>query len=452
MSENTSPDLMMQQPPSPVQPVVTTPTPITQPPAGQPPQADLGYNSSPTYSGNPLFSKAKNLKTILGGLVGVVLVAAAGYWVYANYFTSPLGLLKEAVEKMDVDSIKLGFDAQAEDVSIIGTIIAHEKGLSRADFRVGLMEEGVQHDFDLSFIADTEDVYFQLNYNYMQLLLSQADLMIPGISSTQTFTLLQPVLTGQSWLHMMIPAEEQVVTDPEEYAEEYEEFGEKLSEALVVKDFSKNKEYQGEKYDIISLGVDKEKLLVAIDSLKELDLSTEVAEINNFKKAIEEMGELKETLVVVYLDTDGYIRMVDLYAPQGASESIQEAIEQEAETKSPLMAQFSQVTAVFQPDKGAKEGESVKFMTMTFDDYGVAETIIGPTQTVEWDEVMLYAQSEFAPIFYQYMMMQQAQPGMMNQGGYPVQEEPTFPGQTYPSGAMPGSDGMPVNFMQMLKQ
>jgi hypothetical protein len=183
-----------------------------------------------------------------------------------------------------------------------------------------------------------------------------------------------------------------------------------------------------------------------------LDLSTEVAEINNFKKAIEEMGELKETLVVVYLDTDGYIRMVDLYAPQGASESIQEAIEQEAETKSPLMAQFSQVTAVFQPDKGAKEGESVKFMTMTFDDYGVAETIIGPTQTVEWDEVMLYAQSEFAPIFYQYMMMQQAQPGMMNQGGYPVQEEPTFPGQTYPSGAMPGSDGMPVNFMQMLKQ
>ncbi len=441
MSENTSPDLIMQQPSSSVQPTVTTTTPIAQ-------QND---NSSPTYSGNPLFSKAKNLKVILGGLVGLILVVTGGYWIYANYFMSPLGLLKEAVEKMEVDSIKLGFDAQAEDVTVAGTIIAHEKGFSQADFTIGLVEEGVQHDFDLSFIADTKDVYFQMNYNYMQLLLSQADLMVPGIGATQTFALLQPVVTGQSWLHMMIPEEEQLATDSDEYLAEYEQFGEKLAEALVVKDFSRNTEYQGKKYDIISLGVDKEKLLVAIDALKDLDLSTEVSEINNFKKAIEDMGELKETLVVVYLDADGYIRMVDLYAPQGASESIQDAIEQQAETKSPLMAQFSQVTAVFQPDKGVKEGESVKFMTMTFDDYGSAETVIEPTKTVEWEEVMLHAQSEFAPIFYQYMMMQQAQPGM-NQGGYPVQES-VYPGQTYPAGVLPNSsDGMPINFMQMLNQ
>jgi hypothetical protein len=400
----------------------------------------------PVSQGNPLFDKAKNLKLVFGGLLGVVLVGLVGYWAYANYFMSPERMLKEAFEKMEVDSIKLGFEAEAEDVSIEGTIIAHEEKYSSMDFMIGLEEDGIKHEFELKFIADIDDVFFQMDYSYMEMLLAQADLMIPGISSTKTFELLQPVVTGKSWLHMVVPEEDQVdTTDPEEYAEEYKEFGEKLADAMVVKDFQRKTEYEGEKYNIISLGADKEKLLEAIDALKDLDIDAEVSDINDIKKAIEDMGELKETLLVVYIDMSGYVRIMDLYAPQGSSESIQGAIEEGAvEQQSPLKAQLAQLTTYFQPDKDAKEGDSVKFMTMTFDDYGSAEEVSEPSKTVEWDEVLLYAQSEFAPLFYQYMMMQQGA----------QQTAPSYGGmqQTYPSQAMPGDSGMPMQFMEMLNQ
>ncbi|MFZ5437656.1 MAG: hypothetical protein ACOZAK_01195 [Patescibacteria group bacterium] len=405
--------------------------------------------------GNPLFSKFKNLKRVLGGVLGVVLLAFAGYWVYANYFMPPERMIKEAFEKMDVDSIKLGFEAEAEGVTVSGMMIAHEEDFSQMDFKIGLEEEGVWHEFDLNFIVDIDDVYFQMNYSLMEAILSQADLMVPGISSTQTYALLKPVITGKSWLHMLVPAEDQVTTDPEEYAAEYEKFGEKLAAALVIKDFQKKVQVSGEKYNVISLGVEKEKLLEAIDELKNLDLSTEVSDINNFKKAIEDMGELKETLAVVYLDMDGYLRMVDLYAPQGTSESFQEVIEQESQAKSPLMAQLSQLTSYFQPDKGVKEGESVKFMTITFDDYGSAAKVVAPYPVVEWDQVLTYIESEMAPLMYQYMMMQQQTQPRMNQGTYPVNnggvELPTYPPQTLPAGSVPGSN-MPMNFMQLLQQ
>jgi len=432
MPEKTVPEMEMAQ---------TTPMPATSPEISQ---------------GNPLFSKFKNLKLVLGGILGLAVFALAGYWVYANYLMSPMGILKEAAEKMDVDSIKLGLKAEAEGINIDGTVIAHEKGFSKADFVVGVAEEGLQHNFNLNFVADTENVYFQMNYSFMEMLLTQADLAVPGISSTRTFALLKPVITGKSWLHMAVPAEDQAAMDPEEYAKEYEKFAEKVAQALVVKDFQRKKEYQGENYRVISLGVDKAKLLEAIDAMKDLDLEANVADINNLKKSIEDMGELKETLAVVYVDMAGYVRIVDLYAPKGSSESIQTAIEQEAGTTSPIMAQLSQLTTLFQPDKAAKEGESVKFMTLTFDDYGSAIAVTAPTPVVEWDEVLLYAQSELAPIFYQYMMLQQAQPGY---GTYPTEtypsapEVPAYPGQTYPgsAGSAPGSVA-PMNLMQVFNK
>lgn len=427
-------------------------TPVT---AGQSnPEMSAPAQQPELSNSNPLFSKFKNMKVLLGGLAGVVILGLAGYFVYANYFMSPERMIKEAFEKMDVDSIKMGFDAEADGVNVSGTMIAHEEDLSRMDFKIGLEEEGIWHEFDLSFIADVDDFYFQMNYSLMEMLLAQADLMIPGISSTQTYALVKPVITGKSWLHTIVPEEDQVTSDPEEYAEEYEEFGEKLAEAIVIKDFQKNTLVDGKKYNVIYLGVEKDKLLDAIDELKNLDISAEISDINNLKKAVEDMGELKETLAVLYIDMDGYLRMSDLYAPQGTSESFQEVIEQETQAKSPLMAQFSQLTSYFQPDKDAKEGEAVKFMTVTFDDYGTAEKVTAPYPVVEFDQIMLYAQSELAPLFYQYMMLQQqSQSGMMNQGTYPAGgvEVPTYPQQTLPAGSMPGSN-MPMNFMEMLEQ
>jgi hypothetical protein len=427
MSENTSPEMEMAQP------VVENATP-----------------TSPVMQGNPLFKKLANWKTLLGGALGIGLVAFAGYFVYANYFMSPERMLKEAFEKMDVDSIKLGFQAEAEDVDVTGEMIAHEEGYSSMDFTIALEEQGMTHEFDLNFIVDMENMYFQMDYSFMNMLLLQADQMIPGISSTNTFALLKPVITGQSWMHMDIPEEDQA-PDAEEYLEEWEEFGEKFADAIVIKDLQRKTMYEGNKYHIISMGVDKEELLEAIDAIKDLDIETEVSDINNIKKAIEDMGELKETLAVAYIDMSGYLRMIDIYAPQGTSDSFQEVIDQEAGTKSPLLSQFSQLTTLFQPDKGVEEGESIKFMTMTFDDYGSAERVSPPDDVVEFEDILLYVESEFAPLFYQYMMMQQgAAQGMPGQAvDYPSS-------QTYPPQAMPGSAGsmggeMPINFMDMLQ-
>lgn len=401
----------------------------------------------PVAQGNPLFDKMKNFKPVIGGLLGIVLVGLAGYWVYASFFMSPERMLKEAFSKMEVSSIKMGFEAEAEDVSIDGTIIGHEEGYSSMDFMIGLEEDGIKHDFELKFIADVENVYFQMDYSYMQMLLAQADYMIPGISSTMTYQLLEPVLTGKSWLHMEIPEEDQVDPSTEEYAEEYEEFNKKILEALVIKDFERKTEYKGEKYSMISLGVDKEKLLEAIEAYKDLDIQTDMSNINDLKKAIEDMGELKETLMVIYIDMSGYVRVMDIYAPQGSSESIQDAIEEgSVETQSPIRAQFAQLTSYFQPDKDAEEGDSIKFMTITLDEYGTAEEVDEPSPVVEWDEVLLYLQSEFAPLFYQYSMMQQgaAQPTTPSYGG--------SYGQTYPSQSLPANPGGTMQFMDLLKQ
>jgi hypothetical protein len=420
MSEKTSPEMETAQP------VVENATP-----------------ASPVMQGNPLFKKLANWKPLLGGVLGIGLVAFAGYFVYANYFMSPERMLKEAFEKMEVDSIRLGFEAEAEDVGVTGEMIAHEEGFSSMDFTIALEEQGMTHEFDLNFIVDMENMYFQMDYSFMNMLLLQADQMIPGISSTQTFALLKPVITGQSWMHMEIPEEDQA-PDAEEYMEEWEEFGEKFADAIVIKDLQRKTMYEGEKYNIISIGVDKEELLEAIDAMKDLNIETEVSDINNIKKAVEDMGELKETLAVAYVDMSGYLRIIDIYAPQGTSDSFQEVIDQEAGAKSPLLSQFSQLTTLFQPDKGVEEGESIKFMTMTFDDYGSAEEVDEPKNVVEFEDILLYAESEFAPLFYQYMMMQQGA----------TQTVPTTP--SYPSQAIPGSAGsmggeMPINFMDMLQ-
>ncbi|MBT4124656.1 MAG: hypothetical protein HN981_01945 [Candidatus Pacebacteria bacterium] len=400
---------------------------------------------SPTSvtGGDSFFKKAtKNWKAMLGGVLGLAVVASSGYWVYANYFMSPERMLKEAAENFEVESIKVGFEASDEQVDISGVMIAHEEGYSSVDFKLGLTEEGITHDFDMNFVVDMENMYFQMDYSLMEMILMQADIMIPGISNTKTYALLKPVMTGESWLHMDIPEEDRLSSDEDidEYMEEWEEFGEEFVEALVIKDFKRNEEYKNKKYNIISLGFDKEKLLEAIDSIKDLDIKADIADINTFKKSIEDMGELKETIMVVYIDSAGYIRMVDLYAPQGSSDSIQEAINEESSTKSPLLAQFSKATSFFQPDKDAKEGESIKFMTMTFDDYGSAKMVSAPSPTVEWEDVLKYGQEELMPIFYQYMMMQQgANPAMM-------QQAPQNPGMgTYPGMVpqqVPGNPGM----------
>ncbi|NCN45249.1 MAG: hypothetical protein COU63_04685 [Candidatus Pacebacteria bacterium CG10_big_fil_rev_8_21_14_0_10_36_11] len=377
-------------------------------------------------------------KIIVGGILGIALLAVTSYFVYANFFISPKHLLGEAMEKFDVDSIKIGFQASDDTSDVSGTMIAHEKGLSKIDANLSMLEEGVRHEFNFNFLIDEENVYFKMNYSLMELILMQADQVVPGISSTNTFTLLKPVLTGKSWLHAAVPPVADTTSDDkaEEYAEEWEKFGDELGEAIIIKDYKRNQKVDGVTYKVISLGVDKVKLLTAIDSLKDLDLEVSVSDINTLKKSVEDMGELKETLAVVYIDKKGYIRMADLYAPQGSSESIQDAIDQEAAASSPLLAQFSQMTSFFQPDKKAKAGESVKFMTMTFDDYGTAEELSAPSNSVEWDEVMLYAQSELMPIFYQYMMMQQA-PGA---GGV---ELPTYPPQ-YPGNSSGGVPSYPI--------
>jgi len=434
MSENTSP--VMEAPQPTVENIVPT---------------------SPVMQGNPLFQKLTNWKPLLGGVLGIGLVAFAGYFVYANYFMSPERMLKEAFEKMDVDSIRLGFEAEAEDVDITGEMIGHEEGYSSMDFTIALEEQGMTHEFDLNFIVDMENMYFQMDYSSMNMLLLQADQMIPGISSTKTFALLKPVITGQSWMHMYIPEEDQTQAS-EEYLEEWEDFGEKFADAIVIKDLQRKTMYEGKKYNIISIGVDKEELLEAIDAIKDLDVDAEVADINNIKKAIEDMGELKETLAVAYIDMSGYLRMIDIYAPQGASDSFQEVIDQEAGAKSPLLSQFSQLTTLFQPDKGVEEGESVKFMTMTFDDYGTAERVSPPSNTVEWEDILLYAESEFAPLFYQYMMMQQGvdQNTMYSPGQGGTMSPPSTQIQTYPPQTLPGNAGsmgedMPINFMDMLQ-
>lgn len=406
-----------------------------------------GDTASPTMMATPSTQNKNGLtnffttqwKTMLGVVGGAVLLGGASYWAFTTYFIPPKMLLKEAAENFNVDSIKIGFNASAENVDINGSIIAHEKELSQINMSLSMLEEGIKHDFDLNMIVDEKDFYFQMNYSLMQQILAELSQEMPQITSMNTYMLLKPVITGQSWLHAAIPEEEMAKTDTsdDKYEKEWKTFGEKLEKAIVVKDFKRNEKVDGEKYSVVSLGVDKEKLLEAIDALKDLDISADIADVNTMKKSIEDLGELKETLMVVYIDSSKHVRMVDLYAPQGSSESIQEVIDQEAATTSPLLAQFSQITSFFQPDKNAKEGEPVKFMTMTFDDYGSAERVEKPSPLVEWENVLMYAQTELMPLFYQYMMLQQG-------GGAAAPANMMYPPQggtqMYP-GTVPGNAG-----------
>lgn len=342
--------------------------------------------------------KKSRKKLIVVVLVLFLILASAG-GVFAGYkYVSailPASLTNKAFENLGASqsfTIDFALAPSKENGNVTGSVSIHKDQTKYQS--VSLTFNSLQGDstnnLKLDLIVNKSDLFAKMNYSKIAMLLTELKTSAPQITSLNTYTLLEPVLMGQKWIHGPLPKtnEPKTLSDQVVTIDQQKNLGSKLQKTLVFRSFNWNYSFEGKSYYRTTIGLDKQRLLSVLDEIGTSNLNIKKEDVSAIESIVNASDNWNEDLVEILIDKSGNLYSVSLSLPNIPEDKLNAALKNDA----PALGNIN----LPKTTSTAKLVYIGKFRISNIDN--VAD-IAAPTNLVEFSDVAASAQKELGPIF-----------------------------------------------------
>lgn len=342
---------------------------------------------------------------ILVAVIGALLLSVGGGYGVYTYYITPQQAQDQIAKAWDKFESATSVSAEA-DMPLLQSRLAadlHDDQLSRIQLRV----DQPAWQWTLGVLLSETDLYAQSLFSQMSALEKEIEQSFP-ITQTSTYQLLSPALYGQKWFHMTLPKTDDAVTnrsdDGQISEKDQKKIAQKAKDAIVVRQYNRNYNYQGNTYQRIVVGLKKDQLVELLEMMKDLDISVQLDQINALIKLVKSVATWDDDLVDILIDKEGHFASIAVSLPEIPEEALKESIREGAGKDSGIAGMLEGPAGGLQQlFKDKKQGKLVQVGTITLTNYNNAPPVQQPQELVEFDQVIIYAQQEFAPIISQLM-------------------------------------------------
>jgi hypothetical protein len=279
----------------------------------------------------------------------------------------------------------------------------------------------------LTAIIDKTNLYAQANYPQPEQIDELLVDIYPLMSRTKSYQLASPLWKGEKWLHIAFPesSDEAEVDVDWRGSDEAKKMAKDLFLAIKPGKIELNYGYEGENYTKVSFGFRKDRLIKAIDNLKDLNVDLKVSQINSMIEIVESSDDWDRDLLTFLIDKKGDLRVIVMQLPQIDEQVLSQSIAEGSSSD-----QTGLVAGLVSGFKGMvwqEEGELVSLGSVHFGRFDQVEEVDVPTELVEGTVLWETITREFGPIIGQMLsgMSEKSAPVQLSPyttlpSGYPV--------------------------------
>lgn len=285
-----------------------------------------------------------------------------------------------------------------------------------------------------SGVFDEQNMYVQINYSDPKSVDEILMMVYPMITRTQTYKLAAPLWKGEKWLHIALP---ETTEDKPEVNFEWDtadqatkKFMTDMVLAIKPGKIEQNYGFEGESYTKVSYGFRKDRLIKAIEDLKDMKLDMKVSQINSLVEIVESSDDWDRDLLTFLIDKKGDLRVVLMQLPKIDEKVLQEGIAEGASEDKTGMA--AGVAGALKSMVWKEEGELVSLGSIRLGQFDQVKAPEIPTNLVEGATLWETAVQELGPIIGQMMMASGQQPSGMSVPTYPTATPRVNPGMYAP--------------------
>ncbi len=373
--------------------------------------------------------QTKKLFAILFVLIFIlVLAGSTGIFVLYKYvINNPYNVLVSAFQKSaDATSFKVDFTSQDNNIGLSAFADRKPNALSKIQVNLKNIEDKQENNLSTSIILNQKDLYFSVAFAGADQLIQQVKTLIPTIEDTQTYALVKPVLFNSKWVHLIFP-ESTTASDATNVtpttmfsATEIQNIKSNLKDLLIIKNFENNYSYQGKSYKRIIMGLSKTKMLALLNDLKNSNADIKVAQVNSMIQVVNSVNNWDSDLIEMLINGDGYISYVTVSMPQIPKDALNQSISENMSSQGGLGETAKGLADTFLNtiDNKNKTG-LIKVGTLAFSDYNSTVSVERPTDVVESEQIIQYAQKELLPLLLPLFMGGSYPSTFQNPSGYP---------------------------------
>jgi hypothetical protein len=403
-------------PPPPPLPIMSKPlNPVinSTPPAGN----VLGTpveNNLPS-SLEPIPNGLKIWKPILA-VVLLLILGVGGYLFWTLYWHNPSRVLAASAQKM-TSAQSVHVEAGFPELSNQFTLDLHRDFTQYSHLKFVMSNLGGDTKENLSgeAIVNQDNLYSILTYSRLAEVATELEQYYPGVTQLQTYQLLNPVLSGQKWLHVDFAEISKTLNEsasltpkatptPSISTKDEQELEQILTDSVIIRQNNFGFEFEGQKYTRLAIGFRRDKLIQFLEKAKSMPIDVKVSDINSLEKIINSADNWDADLIVLLIDSKGYPYQAEVSMPQ-IPESV---LKNEVGTGTSGNAVAGGVAQeILNSTSGffnkQQKGQLTKILTVRLTNYNQVPEVTPPTNVVEAKELMTVAQVELAPIVQQMM-------------------------------------------------
>lgn len=341
----------------------------------------------------------------------ILLFSGLGVFAFQIYVKQkPAADLKKVFENLKkVNSLEFSFvpaSADTNNFNLAGVIHSKDGELSQASLNLENLDGISFHKLKVDLIASNEEVFAQANYSMLETVLAQLTKEMPFIGKLETVKMLVPAFSGVKWLHAAIPPNllKQSVTGAVEGANQPKnadqkimaEIAKKMQRAMILKNKG------GVFGKVIAVGLNKTKLLEALEGLKQTRTELKLKDINNTIDLVKSSNDWDKELVEINLDDKNLPVRVVFRMPQIDNAALKKVVAEGAAEQGYLS--FLKDLPLLNKLGASRNPGLETLFTLNLTNYNDAATVQRPGELIEFEDVLKVGQKELLPIIGQMMI------------------------------------------------
>lgn len=345
----------------------------------------------------------KNLWIILG-LVVVVLIGL----IAAAYFILPTAFIGSSLAQFkNYTSFRVQYLPPTPNVvKVEASIHTNWTDLSKFTFEVPAINQEKDNNLNLNLLANKNDLYFQLAYSKIKTIEAELAKGYPPILELQTYQRALPVIEGNSYLHFDIPASTSSAdknkkdTSIKVTTKDQRQFAKATKSIYFLRSFNPFYQFEGQRYTRIIFGVNKNKLLEAIEMVKDSDANIKVSQINAFKKMVEATPGWNNDLMEFLIDGQHRLYKVTLRIPQVPDKVLSENLADSLSDEKSFKSMIDQANKYVKNkvDANSNQPKLMELGSIVFDQFDSAQKFAQPSSIVEAQSIIEVAEKELKPL------------------------------------------------------
>lgn len=392
----------------------TTPTPFT---TTQPPQPESTPQPLPPSQIPHTPQPRSVLKPILGLVVIVLLLGlSATAFFYTQVFANPQKVLADSLTNLkNMQSFTGQGSLTISDnnpIALSYNIHRTPKALSQLSFSYSNDKVTPPTTSTLDVISGNNNLFLRVSHPGLEDgITSWLASDIPNFKTTQTYLTAQPVLAGTSWINLSslssilgLVASSSASTKPSPTPTLDQAAQDKiiasLKSAIIYRRFEPFYRQDGQTYRRLILGLDKNKLVDALETLKDTHLDISLSRLNTMIDSLKDYPSLDQDLAILLINHQGYLTDLTINFPIPPKDKLTDEVKKFSPTDNSFLTQFyvglkNQATNTIEQSIPDKKNTTVA--TLSFQNINTAPTVESPQPVVDSQQLFTQFQQELMP-------------------------------------------------------